>query len=70
MTAKEFLGNRQDVEQFDRVVEKGDDAEQVLSQMYYLVLGRSPPWSKTFGHQEALSDVKDAMALLRAPTRS
>lgn len=70
MTAKEFLGNRQDLEQFDHLVEKVDDAEQVLSQMYYLVTGRSAPWSKTFGHQEALSDVKDAMALLRASARS
>lgn len=70
MTAKEFLGNRHDVEQFDRVVEKVDDAEQTLSQMYYLVMGRSPQWSKTFGHQAALSDVKDAMALLRAAARS
>lgn len=52
-------------EQFDRVVQKIDDAEQALSQMYYLVTGRSPQWSKSFGHQEALDEVKDAMALLK-----
>jgi hypothetical protein len=59
-----------DAEQFDRIVQKIDDAEQTLSQMYYLVIGRSPPWSKTFGHQEALADVKDAIALLKAAVQS
>lgn len=57
--------NSPDAAQFDRVVQKVDDAEQALSQMYYLVIGRSPRWSKTFGHQEALDEVKDAVALLK-----
>lgn len=60
------MNNPPDAEQFDRVVQKIDDAEQALSQMYYLVIGRSPQWSKTFGHQEALDEVKDAMAAIRA----
>jgi hypothetical protein len=54
-----------DASQFDRVVQKIDDAEQSLSQMYYLVTGRSPAWSKTFGHQEAIEEVKDALIVLR-----
>jgi hypothetical protein len=30
-----------------------------------LVTGRSPAWSKTFGHQEAIEEVKDALIVLR-----
>lgn len=55
-----------DLKQHDRIVRQIDDAEQTLSQMYYYVVGHSPQWSKTFGHQEALDEVKDAMAVLKA----
>jgi hypothetical protein len=42
-----------------------DDAEQALSQAYYLVTGRSPEWSNLFGHDQALEDIKDACEVLK-----
>jgi hypothetical protein len=47
-------------------VRKRDDAEQALSQAYYLVTGNSPRWSETFGYDEALEDIRDACVLMRA----
>lgn len=58
-----------DLRQHDLLNQKVDDAEQALSQMYYLVIGKSPQWSKTFSYPQALDEVKDALALLRAAAR-
>ncbi len=49
----------------DDVLDQRDRAEEALSQAYYLITGRSPEWSNTFGHDEALEDIKDAQELLR-----
>lgn len=43
-----------------------DEAEEALSQMYFLITGRSPEWSNLFGHQHAIEDVDDAQKCLRA----
>ncbi len=47
------------------LIDARDEAEQAISQAYYLVIGRSPEWSNKFGHQEALDEIKDACELLR-----
>lgn len=39
--------------------------EQDLSQAYYLVTGKSPAWSDTFGRREALEEIKDTLTVLR-----
>ena len=46
-------------------IKQRDAAEECLSQMFYIVTGRSPEWSNWFGHAEALEEVGDALALLR-----
>jgi hypothetical protein len=43
-----------------------DEVRQALSQAYFLVTGRSPAFSETFGTKEALADIDDACRLLRA----
>lgn len=52
-----------------QLIDERDDAEQALSQAYYLVTGRSPEWSNKFGHQDALEEIGDAMALLKDSLR-
>ena len=52
-----------------QLIDERDDAEQALSQAYYLVTGRSPEWSNKFGHQDALEDIGDTMALLKDSLR-
>lgn len=43
-----------------------DDAEEAMSQAYYLVTGRSPEWSNVFGYPEALNEIRDAITVLKA----
>lgn len=47
-----------------------DDAEQALSQAYYLVTGSSPAWSDTFGHEQALEDIGEAVAALKSALKT
>ena len=47
------------------VIDERDDAEETLSQAFYLITGRSPEWSNLFGHAEALEEVDDAQTILR-----
>lgn len=46
-------------------IDARDQAEECVSQMYYLVTGNSPQWSNVFGYEQALEDVSDALALLK-----
>lgn len=55
----------QDSEMAMQTLRERDDAEQALSQAYYLVVGRSPEWSSTWHHQECLDEIKDACTILR-----
>lgn len=58
-----------DFHQHERLVTKLEDVEQAFAQAYYFVKGEAPKWSKTFGYAEALEDIKDACALLRAAAK-
>lgn len=49
----------------EELVDERDDAEQALSQAYYLVTGHSPEWSNKFGKQHALNDIEDSVNLLK-----
>ena len=51
--------------QLEQSIQERDDAEQALSQAYFLVIGHSPEWSNMFGHAEALEDIADACEVLR-----
>lgn len=59
---KEARTNERSLEQ---AIGERDAAEECLSQMFYLVTGRSPEWSNKFGHAQALEDVGDVMAALK-----
>jgi hypothetical protein len=47
-------------------IDDRDSAEQAMSQAYFLITGRSPEWSNLFGYSNALEEIDDAQALLRA----
>jgi hypothetical protein len=56
----------QDDEMAMQTLRERDDAEQSLSQAYFLVLGRSPEWTSAWRHQECLDEIKDACTILRS----
>lgn len=47
------------------VIDERDEAQEALSQVYYIVTGRSPEWSNLFGVKEAVADITDAVTLLK-----
>lgn len=49
-----------------KLIDARNDAEQDLSQAYYLVTGVSPKWSNSFGNKEALQEIEDAINLLKS----
>lgn len=51
-------------------IDERDEAQEAISQMYYLIIGRSPEWSNLFGVKEALEEVDDAQSLLRTQITS
>lgn len=53
-----------------QTIDERDQAEETLSQAYYLITGNSPQWSNNFGHEQALVDIDDAQRCLRAEIRS
>lgn len=48
-----------------QLVDERDFAEEVISQAYFLITGRSPEWSNLFGYPQALDEIDDAQRLLR-----
>lgn len=48
-----------------KMIVQRDDAEEALSQAYYLVMGRSAEWSNLFGYAEAIEEIDDAQTMLR-----
>jgi hypothetical protein len=46
-------------------IDQRDNAEESLSQAYFLIKGMSPEWSNLFGHAEAIEDIDDAQRSLR-----
>lgn len=53
-----------------QTIDERDAAEEAMSQAYYLVTGNSPQWSNMFGYPEALEDIGDALALLKASLKA
>lgn len=53
-----------------QAINERDAAEECLSQMYYVVTGRSPEWSNRFGHAHALEDVADAVSVLKQAAKA
>lgn len=53
----------------DQAIGERDAAEECLSQMYYVVTGRSPEWSNNFGHEQAIEDVGDAVDALKSAVK-
>lgn len=48
-----------------QLIDERDEAQQALSQAFFLVTGRSPEWSNLFGYKQALEEIDDACTLLR-----
>lgn len=48
-----------------QLINERDNAEEAISQAYYLITGKSPEWSNLFGHAEALEEIDKAQTLLR-----
>ena len=53
-----------------RAVGERDKAQEVVSQAYYLVTGRSPAWSDLFGYDEALEEIADAVSVLKQAAKA
>lgn len=51
--------------QIEQLVDERDAAEETVSQIYFLVTGRSPEWSNEFGHEQATEEIVEATTLLR-----
>ena len=51
--------------ELERTIEQRDEAEECASQMYCLIVGRSPEWSNIFGYKQAIDDVNDVQYALR-----
>lgn len=49
-----------------QAIDERDKAEEALSQAYYLATGRSPEWSNKFGHDDAVEEIGDVVAVLKA----
>lgn len=60
----EHKRNKKQQRDEEQALKERDDAEEALSQAYYLVTGRSPEWSNCFGHKEALEEIDEAQRLL------
>lgn len=51
--------------EIDQLMTERDNAEEAMSQAYYLVVGESPEWSNLFGYKEALEAIDEAQHTLR-----
>ena len=49
----------------NKLLQERDAARECLSQMFYLITGRSPEWSSKFGPEQVLEDAGDAIAVLK-----
>jgi len=49
----------------EQTLTERDNAENALSQAYFLIIGESPEWSNNFGHNDAIDEIDDAQRLLR-----
>ncbi len=49
----------------EELIDERDEAEEAMSQAYYLVTGRSPEWSNNFGYEQAHEDIAATVNLLK-----
>lgn len=49
----------------ESVIIERDEAQQAISQIYYIVFGRSAEWSNTYGIDQAVQDITDAVNALK-----
>ena len=54
----------------DQLISERDEAEEALSQAYFIVIARSPEWSNNFHYSEALEEISDACAVLRETVKA
>jgi hypothetical protein len=50
----------------DQLIGERDDAEEAISQAYFLIKGESPEWSNLFGYEQALEEIDFAQKALRS----
>lgn len=53
-----------------KVIDERDEAEAAISDIYFLVTGISPQWSNNFGYAEAISDIRDAISVLKQSAKN
>ncbi len=51
-------------------IDQREEAEQAISQAYFLVIGTSPEWSQRVGYEQALDEIDAAQTLLRKSVAS
>lgn len=47
-------------------IDRRDDTEECVGNIYFKVIGHSPEWSNNFGYAEALEEIEDAVSSLKA----
>jgi hypothetical protein len=48
------------------IITERDVAAESFAQVYYFVTGQSPEWSETFGYEQAVAEVGNALRLLKS----
>ena len=49
-----------------KVLVESDAAEEVISEIYFRIMGRSPEWSNLFGHKQAVEEIVETFDMVRA----
>lgn len=58
-----------DIERELQIIDERDEAEEQISQIYYLITGKSPEWSNNFGFKDAEDEIMDAVNSLKAAVK-
>ena len=53
-----------------QLVKERDAAEEVISEIYFRIIGKSPEWSNLFGHRQAVEEIVEAFDIVRAHAKS
>ena len=53
-----------------KAVKERDAAEEVISEIYFRIIGKSPEWSNLFGHRQAVEEIVEAFDIVRAHAKS
>ena len=56
--------------QLTKALVERDSAEEVISDIYYRIMGRSPEWSNLFGHKEAVEEIVETFDVVRASLKA